>query len=136
MTLQKKKKARHWCRTSIQDVSQGKNLDAPNVLPYVHQLWPDWISIWTGYCKCLQRYTIHRIYSKEVHPNTCQKICRCQKGNNMQELERYFPEFQIIIDSSEQPIPIPQDKQKRKTHYSGKKKGYTIKNQYTINLAG
>ena len=49
----------------------------------------------------------------------------------MQEL---FPELIAITDGTEQ--PIPRHKDKKKTHYSGKKKKHTIQNQITVNLNG
>ena len=54
----------------------------------------------------------------------------------MIQLQQFFPELIAITDGTEQPIPRPKNKKKRKTHYSGKKKRYTVKNQITINLKG
>ena len=59
-----------------------------------------------------------------------------KKITNMQELQVFFPDFYAITDATEQQISRPKDKHKRKTHYSGKKKKHTIKNQITINLKG
>ena len=60
-----------------------------------------------------------------------------KKIGTIQDLERYFPGFCVMIDSSEQQIPRPKkSKKKRKTHYSGKKGMHTVKNQYTVNLDG
>ena len=60
-----------------------------------------------------------------------------KKIGTIQDLERYFPEFCVMIDSSEQQIPRPKkNKKKRQTHYSGKKGMHTVKNQYTVNLDG
>lgn len=42
---------------------------------------------------------------------------------------KYFPELKAIIDATEQEIPRPKDRKKRKTHYSGKKKRHTVKKQ-------
>ena len=64
------------------------------------------------------------------------KYASAKKVTTLEELERQFPEFQIIIDATEQPIPKPKDKKKRRKYYSGKKKRHTIKNQYTINMRG
>ncbi len=47
-----------------------------------------------------------------------------------------IPELIAITDGTEQQIPRLKNKKKRKTHYSGKKKRHTIKNQITINLNG
>ena len=37
------------------------------------------------------------------------------------------------MDATEQEIPRPKNKLKRKTHYSGKKKRHTVKTQLTVN---
>jgi hypothetical protein len=52
------------------------------------------------------------------------------------EVEQYFPGFLSFIDSTEQQIPRPVDKNKRKMYYSGKKKRHTIKNQIMVNNCG
>ncbi len=53
-----------------------------------------------------------------------------------EEVEKYFPGFLAFIDSTEQQIPRPVDKNRRKTFYSGKKKRHTVKNQITVNNHG
>jgi DDE superfamily endonuclease/Helix-turn-helix of DDE superfamily endonuclease len=50
-----------------------------------------------------------------------------------EEVEKYFPGFLAFIDCTEQQIPRPVDKEKRKTFYSGKKKSHTVKNQIMVN---
>ncbi len=53
------------------------------------------------------------------------------------EIEKYFPGFLLAFtDCTEQQIPRPVDKNRRKMYYSGKKKRYTIKNQITVNNRG
>ena len=59
-----------------------------------------------------------------------------KKINDIQQLQQLFPELIAITDGTEQQIPRPKDRTKRKTHYSGKKKKHTVKNQITINLNG
>lgn len=54
----------------------------------------------------------------------------------VEEVERYFPGFKAFVDSTEQEIPRPKNKAKRKTHYSGKKKRHTVKTQLTVNSKG
>jgi hypothetical protein len=49
------------------------------------------------------------------------------------EVEKYFPGFLAFTDCTEQQIPRPVDKNRRKTFYSGKKKRHTVKNQITAN---
>jgi len=73
---------------------------------------------------------------KRCIPILQRKYADAKKATTLDELQRYFPELIAIIDGTEQPIPRPKNKKKRKTHYSGKKKRHTIKNQITINLNG
>src|SRR6185437_11935214 len=53
-----------------------------------------------------------------------------------EEVERYFPGFMAFTDCTEQQIPRPVDKIRRKMYYSGKKKMYTVKNQLVVNNYG
>ena len=53
-----------------------------------------------------------------------------------QEVEHYFPGFLSFIDSAEQSIPRPVDKNRRKMFYSGKKKRHTVKTQLMVNNRG
>ncbi len=53
-----------------------------------------------------------------------------------EEVEKYFPGFLAFTDCTEQQIPRPVDKERRKIFYSGKKKRHTIKNQITVNNRG
>ena len=51
-------------------------------------------------------------------------------------VEKYFPGLLAFTDCTEQQIPRPVDKNKRKMYHSGKKKRHTIKNQITVNNRG
>ena len=53
-----------------------------------------------------------------------------------EEVEQYFPGFLSFIDCTEQQIPRPVDKDRRKIYYSGKKKRHTVKNQLMVNNRG
>ena len=48
---------------------------------------------------------------------------RVKRAGTPDEVEEYFPGFKAFIDATEQDIPRPKDKAKRKSHYSGKKRG-------------
>ena len=50
--------------------------------------------------------------------------------------EEYFPGFKAFIDSTEQEIPRPKNKKRRKSYYSGKKKKHTVKTQSMVNSEG
>lgn len=73
---------------------------------------------------------------KQSIPIPAKKYADSKKITNIQQLQKFFPELIAITDGTEQPIPRPKDKKKRKTHYSGKKKKHTVQNQITVNLNG
>lgn len=66
---------------------------------------------------------------KKVHDAT-------RRLQTLEEVEAYFPGFKAFLDATEQEIPRPSAKLKRKTHYSGKKKHHTVKTQLTVNGKG
>lgn len=53
-----------------------------------------------------------------------------------EEVEKYFPGFIAFIDCTEQQIPRPKNKKRKRIYYSGKKKKHTVKNLYTANQKG
>ena len=53
-----------------------------------------------------------------------------------EEVEKYFPGFLAFTDCTEQPIPRPKSKKRKRKFYSGKKKKHTVKNLYTANQKG
>ena len=52
---------------------------------------------------------------------------------SLEEVEQYFPGFIAFVDCSEQQIPRPKNKKRKRIYYSGKKKKHTVKNLYTAN---
>ena len=73
---------------------------------------------------------------KQSLPIPAKKYADSKKINDITQLQEFFPDLIAITDGTEQQIPRPKNKKKRKTHYSGKKKKHTVKNQITINLKG
>lgn len=66
-----------------------------------------------------------------------QKIYNITKRlKTLDEVEHYFPGFLAFIDCTEQRIPRPVDKNRRKEYYSGKKKRHTVKTQIMVNKHG
>src|SRR6185436_16866968 len=66
-----------------------------------------------------------------------QKIYKITKRlRTPEEVEKYFPGFLAFIDSTEQQIPRPTDKNRRKMYYSGNKKRHTVKTQLMVNNHG
>jgi hypothetical protein len=61
---------------------------------------------------------------------------RTRRLRTIGEVEEYFPGFKAFIDSTEQEIPRPKNKRRRKSYYSGKKKRHTVKTQYMVNSEG
>ncbi len=73
---------------------------------------------------------------KESLPLPKKVYQKARRLRTIEEVEELFPGFRALIDSTEQEIPRPEDKEKRKTHYSGKKKRHTVKTQLTVNGNG
>ena len=66
-----------------------------------------------------------------------QKMHRLTKRlRTPEEVEKYFPGFLSFIDCTEQQIPRPKNKRRRKTYYSGKKKRHAVKTQIMVNNQG
>jgi len=82
------------------------DLDQSNVLKDIRKLEP-----------CLN----------EVLPTPKKLHNKIKRLQTLEEIEEMLPEFSAFIDATEQEIPRPKNKRKRKTHYSGKKKKHTVK---------
>ena len=66
-----------------------------------------------------------------------QKLYKITKRlKTKEEVEAYFPGFLAFVDCTEQPIPRPKNRLRRRLYYSGKKKKHTVKNLYTANQKG
>ena len=73
---------------------------------------------------------------QEILPIPSKHNQKIQRLTTITEVEKLFPGFEAFIDATEQEIPRPKNKRKRKTHYSGKKKKHTVKTQLTVNKQG
>jgi len=66
-----------------------------------------------------------------------EKIYRkIQRIKDLDELAEYYPELKAFIDATEQEIPRPKNRRRRKSYYSGKKKRHTVKTQILVNKKG
>jgi len=66
-----------------------------------------------------------------------QKLYKVTKRlKTKEEVEEYFPGFMAFTDCTEQPIPRPKNRLRRRLYYSGKRKKHTVKNLYTSNQKG
>lgn len=73
---------------------------------------------------------------KECIPIPKKLYERAKRARTVEEVEEYFPGFKAFIDATEQEIPRPKDKRKRRSHYSGKRMKHTVKTQLTVNSKG
>ena len=72
----------------------------------------------------------------EVLPLPKKQQDKVKRLQTVEEVEAMFPGFKAFLDATEQEIPRPHGKRKRKTHYSGKRKKHTVKTQLTVNKKG
>lgn len=61
---------------------------------------------------------------------------RMRRIGNLEELEELIPELKLFLDATEQEIPRPKNKRRRKSYYSGKKKKHTVKTQIMASKKG
>ena len=59
-----------------------------------------------------------------------------RRAANVEAVLSRCPSLEFIIDGTERPINRPQDKEKQKSHYSGKKKAHTVKNNVITERGG
>lgn len=79
---------------------------------------------------------VHRL--QEVLEATLEEkqVLPKRKISTIQEFREYFPDVErVMIDGVERPINRPQDKEKQKENYSGKKKRHTRKNVAVVSPA-
>ena len=59
-----------------------------------------------------------------------------REPSKLEQVLSACPSLEFIIDGTERPINRPQDKEERKTYYSGKKKAHTLKNNVIVQKKG
>jgi hypothetical protein len=66
-----------------------------------------------------------------------QKMYKIAKRiRTLEDVEQCFPGFIAFVDCTEQQVPRPESKTRRKVYYSGKKKRHTVKTQLMVNNKG
>lgn len=73
---------------------------------------------------------------KECIPLPQKVYAMARRARTLEEVEKYFPGFRAFIDATEQEIPRPENKRRRKSFYSGKRKRHTAKTQLAVNSDG
>jgi hypothetical protein len=61
---------------------------------------------------------------------------RTRRIGTIKKLPELYPEMKAFLDATEQEIPRPKNKRRRKNYYSGKKKKHTVKTQIMVNKKG
>jgi hypothetical protein len=74
--------------------------------------------------------------ASEVLPLPRKEHDKIKRLETIDEIEALFPGFKAFLDATEQEIPRPHDKRKRKSHCSGKERKFTVKTQITVNREG
>jgi hypothetical protein len=75
-------------------------------------------------------------FVKEILPLPKKLHERVKQLQTLEEIEAMFPELKAFTDATEQSIPRPKSKRKRRTHYSSKTRRHTLKTQLTVNING
>ena len=55
-----------------------------------------------------------------------------KNSSDYEIVKEILTEFELIVDSSEQPRERPEDYEQQKNFFSGKKKNHTLKNQFIV----
>lgn len=89
-----------------------------------------------GYLFNIDQSNVHRLIRK-LEPIISKKVKlpRLPKKqiSTLEELQQIYPELaELIIDATEQQIPRPKNKRRRKSYYSGRKKKHTLKTQIVV----
>jgi len=71
-----------------------------------------------------------RQMAEEAKKEAAPSVKKPRRINTLQELLQAYPELEeVLLDATEQSVPQPTDKQKRKHCYSGKQQDHTLKTQ-------
>ena len=89
-----------------------------------------------GQTNVLKNIRMLEPHVKEVLPLPKKLHQKVRRLRTLDEVEALFPGFKAFLDATEQEIPRPKAKGKRRTHYSGKRKRHTVKTQITVNADG
>lgn len=148
-TIKEKYPAFEQKRLQREDRKRAAGAGHPFVLPLTDRLlilliyyhmYPS--STLLGYLFCISQTSVLKNIKKleplvsEVLPLPKLEHDKIRKLQTVDEVEAMFPGFKAFLDATEQEIPRPHGKRKRKTHYSGKRKKHTVKTQLTVNAKG
>jgi hypothetical protein len=70
-----------------------------------------------------------KLFEGELPPSLLEQIKKCQEEEIIIEQLR---DYELIVDSAEQPVERPTDDQEQKIYYSGKPRRHTFKSQFIV----
>lgn len=70
-----------------------------------------------------------KLFEGELPPSLLEQIKKCQEEEIIIEQLR---DYELIVDSAEQPVERPTDYQEQKIYYSGKQRRHTLKSQFIV----
>jgi hypothetical protein len=71
-----------------------------------------------------------KLFEGELPPSLLEQIKKCQDEEEI--VIEQLKDYELIVDSAEQPIERPSDYQEQKRYYSGKQKIHTLKSQFIV----
>lgn len=71
-----------------------------------------------------------RLFEGELPPSLLEQIKKFQEEKEI--VLEMLTDYELIVDSAEQPIERPSDYQEQKKYYSGKQKRHTFKSQFIV----
>ncbi len=72
------------------------------------------------------------LFEGELPPSLLEQIKKFQEEEEKEIVLEMLTDYELIVDSAEQPIERPSDYQEQKKYYSGKQKRHTLKSQFVV----
>ena len=71
-----------------------------------------------------------KLLGKELPPSLLEQVKKFKEDEEI--VQEQLTDYELIVDSAEQPIERPSDYQEQKKYYSGKQKRHTLKSQFIV----
>jgi IS5 family transposase len=71
-----------------------------------------------------------KLFQGELPPSLLEQVKKFQEDEDI--VQEQLRDYELIVDSAEQPIERPSDYQEQKKYYSGKQKRHTLKSQFIV----
>lgn len=73
-----------------------------------------------------------KFFSEELSPSLLEQVKKLENLENLEEIKQELVNYELLVDSWEQPIERPGDPLTQKEYFSGKQKRHTLKNQAIV----